>query len=363
MKITGITLGMLRVPLKTPFKTAMRTVEQVEDIVVMLHGDDGHIGYGEAPPTAAITGETHGSILHAIRHHIAPCLAGEDIADLNRITGLIQRAIAANSSAKAAVEIAAYDLWAQLHQAPLHALLGGGLPTLTTDVTISVNEVDVMVADALAAVAEGYTALKIKLGKDNNTDVARVRAIHDAVAGRACLRLDANQGWNAKDAVRILTSLENAGIPLDLIEQPVPARDLEGMRYITERVITPVMADESAFSARDVAELIRLRAADIINIKLMKAGGIMNALRIADIAAAHGIPCMMGCMLESSISVAAAVHVAIARSDVITRIDLDGPALCMFDPAEGNVHFNGPHIAAGDAPGLGIRNLRGLETL
>jgi o-succinylbenzoate synthase len=363
MKITDITLGVLRVPLKTPFKTALRTVEQVEDIVVMLHTDDGRIGYGEAPPTAAITGETHGSIIHSIRHHIGPRVISEDITDLNRVVGLIQRALAANNSAKAAVEIAVYDLWAQLHRAPLYSLLGGGVPTLTTDVTISVNEVDVMEADALAAVEEGYTALKIKLGKDIATDVARVRAVHDAVDGRAILRLDANQGWNGKDAVRVLTLLENAGVPLDLVEQPVPAHDLEGMRYITERVNTPVMADESVFSPRDVTELIRLRAADIINIKLMKAGGITGALRIADIAAAHGIPCMMGCMMESSISVAAAVHVAIARADVITRIDLDGPSLCTFDPAEGNVRFDGPRITVGDAPGLGIRNLRGLEAL
>lgn len=363
MKITDITLGMLRVPLKTPFKTALRTVEQVEDIVVMLHTDEGHIGYGEAPPTAAITGETHGSIVHAIRHHIASRLVGEDIADLNRVTGLIQGALAKNGSAKAAVEMAAYDLWGQLHGAPVYALLGGGVPALTTDLTISVNDVDVMVADALAAVHEGYTALKIKVGKDIATDVDRVRAIYDAVAGRASLRLDANQGWTAKDAVRVLTLLEQAGVVLDLVEQPVPAHDLEGMRYITSRVSTPVMADESVFTPADVTEIIRLRAADIINIKLMKAGGITNALRIADIAGAHGIPCMMGCMLESSISVTAAVHVAIARSAIITRIDLDGPSLCIFDPVEGGVRFDGPRITVSDAPGLGVRNIRGLEPL
>nr|WP_063572901.1 dipeptide epimerase [Luteibacter rhizovicinus] len=363
MKITDITLGMLRVPLKTPFKTALRTVERVEDIVVMLHTDDGHIGYGEAPPTAAITGETHGSIVHAIRHHIAPRLMGEEVADLNRMVGLIQGAMAKNSSAKAAVEIAVYDLWGQLHRSPVYALLGGGVPTLTTDITISVNDVATMVTDALAALDEGYTSLKIKVGKDTATDVTRVRTIHDAVAGRATLRLDANQGWTAKEAVRVLKELEQAGVALDLIEQPVPAHDLEGMLYITERVNTPVMADESVFAPSDVTEIIRLRAADIINIKLMKAGGITNALRIADIAAAHGMPCMMGCMLESSISVAAAVHVAIARSEVITRIDLDGPSLCAFDPVDGGVHFDGPHIAVGDAPGFGIRNLRGLDAL
>jgi o-succinylbenzoate synthase len=363
MKITDITLGMLRVPLKTPFKTALRTVEQVEDIVVMLHTDDGHVGYGEAPPTAAITGETHGSIVHAIRHHIAPRLVGEDLSDLNRIIGLIQGAMANNGSAKAAVEIAVYDLWGRLHRSPVYRLLGGGTPTLTTDLTISVNDVDTMVADALAALDEGYTALKIKVGKDVATDVTRVRTIHDAVAGRAALRIDANQGWTAKDTVRVLTTLENEGVVLDLIEQPVPAHDLAGMRYVTERVNTPVMADESVFAPADVMQIIRLRAADIINIKLMKAGGITQALRIADLAAAHGIPCMMGCMLESSISVAAAVHVAIARSRTITRVDLDGPSLCTFDPVEGGVRFDGPRITVSDAPGLGIGNIRGLVPL
>jgi o-succinylbenzoate synthase len=363
MKITEVTLGMLRVPLKTPFKTALRTVEQVEDIVVMLHTDDGHVGYGEAPPTAAITGETHGSIVHAICHHIAPRLLGEDVADLNRIVELIQGAMVKNSSAKAAVEIAVYDLWGQLHRSPVYALLGGGVPTLTTDITISVNDVATMVTDALAALDEGYTSLKIKVGKDIATDVARVRTVHDAVAGRATLRLDANQGWTAKDAVRVLKELEHAGVALDLIEQPVPAHDLEGMRYITERVNTPVMADESVFGPRDATEIIRRRAADIVNIKLMKAGGISNALRIADIAAAHGVPCMMGCMLESSISMAAAAHVAIARPDVITRIDLDGPSLCVFDPVDGGVSFDGPRISVSDAAGLGIRGVRGLEPI
>ena len=180
---------------------------------------------------------------------------------------------------------------------------------------------------------------------------------------RALLRLDANQGWTAKQAVFALQALESAGVRLELVEQPVKAHDLEGMRYVTERVHTPIMADESVFGPMEVVELIRMRAADIINIKLMKTGGISNAIRIADIAAMHGIECMIGCMLESSISVAAAVHVAVAKSDVITKVDLDGPSLSLFDPVEGGVIFNESEISVTDAPGLGIRAIHGLEPL
>ncbi len=363
MKITRIEFGMLRVPLKTPFKTALRTVEQVEDIIVMVHTDSGNIGYGEAPATAVITGDTHGSIVDAIRHYISPRLIGEDIADLNRITRLIQTAMEKNTSAKAAVEIAVYDLFGQLYDAPLYKMLGGGDPVITTDITISVDTIDKMVADSISAVDRGFDSLKIKVGKDIGVDIERVKAIYAAVENRALLRLDANQGWSAKEAVYAIRGLEDAGVRLELVEQPVRARDLEGMRYVTERVHTPIMADESVFGPMEVIQLIHMRAADIINIKLMKTGGISNAIRIADIAAMHQVECMIGCMLETSISVAAAVHLAVAKSDVITKVDLDGPSLCLYDPVEGGVTFNESEISVSDAPGLGIRSIRGLEPI
>ena len=363
MIITRCELSRLRVPLKTPFKTALRTVEQVDDVVVLLHTDTGHVGHGSAAATAAITGDSHGSIIDAIRLYIAPRLIGCDVAELNRNASLIQTALHGNTSAKAAVDMALHDLWGQLHQAPLYRLLGGGTPQLQTDITISANDADTMVRDALQAVDQGYVALKIKLGKEPPHDVARVRAIHAAVQGRATLRLDANQGWSAKQTVRMLRTLEAAGIPLELIEQPVPARDLAGLRHIAERVNTLVLADESVFGPRDAIALLQQHGADMLNIKLMKSGGIGAALQLADIAALQGVPCMMGCMLESSIGVTAAAHVAIARADTIRCIDLDGPSLCRYDPVDGAAHFDGPHIRINDAPGLGIRSIRGLEPI
>lgn len=363
MKITDIELGMLRVPLKTPFKTALRTVDTVEDVVVMIRTDTGHTGYGEAAATAVITGDTHGSIIEAIRHFIKPRLVGQDMANLNRLCALVQSSMERNSSAKAAVEIALYDLWAQLHDAPLYQMLGGGDPVITTDITISVDYIDKMVADSLSALDRGFESLKIKVGKDIGLDIERVKAIHAAVQGRALLRLDANQGWTAKQAVQAMRALEEAGVVLELLEQPVKAADIAGLKYVTDRVNTPVMADESVFNPSQVIDLIQQRAADIVNIKLMKTGGLSNAIRIADIAAIHGVPCMIGCMIESSISVAAAVHLAVAKSDVITKVDLDGPSLGQFDPVSGGVTFNESEISISDAPGLGITEVRGLEML
>ena len=361
MRITNIELGMLRVPLKTPFKTALRTVDTVEDIVVLVRTDSGHTGHGEAPPTAVITGDTHGSIVEAIERHIKPRLIGQDISNLNHICGLIQNSMERNTSAKAAVEIAVYDLWGQLHGAPLYQMLGGGDPVITTDITISVDHIDKMVADSIAAVERGFDSLKIKVGKDIGLDIERVKAIHAAVEGRALLRLDANQGWTAKQAVYAMHALEDAGVLLELLEQPVKAADIEGLKYVTERVHTPVMADESVFGPSQVFDLIQRRAADIINIKLMKTGGISNAVRVADIAALYGVQCMIGCMLESAISVAAAVHLAVAKADAITKVDLDGPSLSQFNPVHGGVVFNESEITITDAPGLGIVRIDGLE--
>ncbi|MDM7553876.1 dipeptide epimerase [Xanthomonas fragariae] len=363
MKITSFRLGMLRVPLKTPFNTAVRSVHAIEDVVVLLQTDGSHIGYGAAPATAPITGDTHGSIIAAIQHCIGPQLIGQDVADLNRLCGLVQHALERNTSAKAAVEIALYDLWAQAFGAPLYQLLGGGTPHITTDITISVDAIDTMVAQAQSALARGYRSMKIKVGKDPGSDVERVKAIHAAVDGSASLRLDANQGWTPKQAIRTMRTLEDAGIVLELLEQPVRAADIDGLAFVTARIDTPVMADESVFSPTQVIDLIQRRAADIVNIKLMKTGGLSNAIRVADVAALYGVPCMIGCMIESSVSVAAAVHLAVAKADSITLADLDAPALGQFDPTDGGVHFNAAQIHIDDSPGLGIGRIRGLELL
>ena len=354
---------MLNVPLKTPFKTAMRTVEEIEDVVVIVKTDTGHTGYGSAPATAVITGDTHGSIIEAINKVMSPALIGRDIADLNNLTDTVQDSIVRNFSAKAAMEIAVYDLYGQLYNAPLYQMLGGGDNVISTDITISVDYIDKMVEDTLKAIDQGFETLKIKVGKDPALDIERIKAIYAAVNGRALIRLDANQGWTPKQIVSVLRALEDSGVQLELLEQPVRGDDIEGMKYVTERIHTPVMADESSFGPKEALELIRTRAADIINIKLMKTGGISNAIKIADIAGIYGVNCMIGCMLESSIGVAAAAHIAVAKASVITKVDLDTPALGKYDPVTSGVQFNNSEIKITDLPGLGISKIDNLTML
>lgn len=363
MKIRSIRFGMLNVPLKTPFKTAMRTVTEIEDVVVIIETDTGHTGFGSAPATAVITGDTHGSIIEAINKVISPALIGRDIADLNKLTDTIQNSIVRNYSAKAATEMAIYDLYGQLYDAPLYKLLGGGDNVITTDITISLDYIDKMVKDTLNAIDLGFETLKIKVGKDPALDIERIKAIYAAVNERALIRLDANQGWTPKQTVTVLRALEDSGVHLELLEQPVRGDDVDGLKYVTERISTPVMADESSFSPKEAIELIRTRAADIININLMKTGGISNAIKIADIAGIYGVNCMIGCMLESSIGVAAAAHIAVAKASVITMIDLDIPSLCQYDPVTSGVLFNNAEITITDLPGLGISKIDNLVML
>lgn len=359
MKITDIRLSNLSIPLKTPFKTALRSVDRIEDLIVMIETDTGQIGYGEVPPTAAITGETKQSITGAIINHIRPRLIGRDIAYLEEIMAVLHGSIVANNSAKAGVDIAVYDLFGQLHQAPVYQLLGGYRSRLTTNLTISVNGVDEMVRDSLSAINRGYETLKIKVGKDWKKDLERLREIRQAVGPDILIRIDANQGWNHKEAIAILARMEEAELEIELVEQPVPAHDISGLKRVTDHTNIPVMADESVFNPRDALQIISTRSADLINIKLMKAGGIYRALQICSIAESYEVECMMGCMLESKISVNAAAHLAGAKR-IITRVDLDGPALCLEDPVEGGSMFAESQITLSQTPGFGIQNIRGL---
>ena len=225
--------------------------------------------------------------------------------------------------------------------------------------TISVNGIDGMVKDSLRAVDQGFGILKIKVGKEGLKDVERIRAIRQAVGPSVRLRIDANQGWSPKEAVRIIRKMEDLGIEMDLVEQPVNAHDFQGMRYVTSQVYTPILADESVFSVEDAIRIIQKRAADLINIKLMKTGGIYQALKICGIAESFGVECMIGCMLESKIAVSAAAHLAAAKG-IITRADLDGPSLCREDPYEGGPVYEGSKIYMNEAYGLGITRVPGF---
>ena len=270
----------------------------MEDVIVEIHTDTGAVGYGEAPPTGVITGDTTGAIIGAIRDHIAKTIIGRDVDDFEDLMIALNACIQKNTSAKAAVDMALWDLYGQLYKIPVYKLMGGAKKSIVTDITISVNDPEEMVRDALNAIDRGYDCLKVKVGKEPEKDIARLSAIRGAVPKETCIRIDANQGWTPKEAVRILNGMQEKGLDLEFVEQPVKAHDFE----------------------------------------------------------VYGVECMIGCMLEAKISVNAAVHLACAKQ-IITRVDLDGPVLCSEDPILGGAVFNEKDITVSNEPGLGIKGI------
>jgi o-succinylbenzoate synthase len=357
MKIRHIETMLLTTPLKKPFKTALRQTSVSESIIVKIHSDDGQIGFGGAAPTAVITGDTLDSITGAIVNYISPAILGMDIEELEIIMKRLHGSIYRNTSAKAAIDMALYDLFGKHFKMPLYKYFGGARKEIESDITVSVNSPEEMAWDATEYIKRGYTTLKTKVGLDSQLDIIRVKKIREAVGNDVKLRLDANQGWIAKEAVRTIRKLEDMGMDIELVEQPVKAHDVEGLKYVTDNVDTPIMADESLFLPEDGFRILKLRAADILNIKLMKCGGLHNALKINAMAESCGVECMLGSMIESKIGITAAAHLACGKLN-ITRADLDAVDLMAEDPIEGGVQVTGSRHVIPDSYGLGIKGLK-----
>ena len=355
MHIRSIETIPVAVPLTKPFKTALRTVTTAYAIYVKVTCEDGRTGWGEAPPTHVITGDSLGSITYAIEEVIAPQLIGTDIRNREEIFRLLKRSIVRNTSAKAAIDMAIHDLLGQLAGLPLYQMLGGYRNEIETDFTVSVNDVAEMADDAERYIADGFDVLKVKVGIGNiNDDIERIRAIRERVGSGPKIRLDANQGWKPKEAVFAIGKMEDAGLDIELIEQPVPADDIEGLLYVTNHTITPIMADESVFSPKDALRVLERKAADLINIKLMKSGGIHEALKINALAETFGVECMVGSMIETKLGITAAAHMAASQPN-ITRFDFDAPLMLAKDIVPGGVVYEGRVIRLPEGPGLGLK--------
>lgn len=355
MKITEIKTNVITIPLHTEFKTALRTVRSIENVLVTVLTDSALVGFGSGAPATVITGETVSSILGAIEV-IQSSIIGMEVENHEAILQRLNNCIVGNMSAKAAVDMALYDLLAKSLQTPLYKFLGGLADSVETDITISLDSPEHMVKESHEKVAEGFSILKVKVGSNPALDIERLSAINRAVGNKVQIRIDANQGWTAKEAVNISNELSQRKIPIELIEQPVKAADFEGLRTVRNLSSFPVFADESIFSPRDALDLITMNGVDGINIKLMKCGGIYNGLKIAAIAESAGIPCMIGSMMESHISVTAAAHFAAAKT-VIRSYDLDAPLFCSFNPALGGISYKRSQVLLPEHPGLGIEKI------
>ncbi len=359
MLIKDISIGLVHIPLIKVFKTALRSADSFDMIVVKITTDNGIVGYGETAPSKAVTGNTKESIISTL-NFLKPSLIGKNVENFNSLLNTLHKSIKLNLSAKSAVEIALYDIAAQNVKLPLYRYLGGTKTDFKSNMTISLNETKVMVQDTLEAVEKGFTSLKVKLGSDYKEDIVRLCAIDSVVDKDISLKVDANQGWNQEDSVKFLNAIEGKNIAIDFLEQPVKRFDIEGLKYIKDRTTTPIVADEGMFSPMDAIKILELKAADMINIKLDKCGGISKAIDIAHICELYDVKCMIGCMMQGAVSVGAAAHVASALSDTVIIYDLDSPMHCKISPVVGGVDFNAPNVTLSDVDGLGVRGIEGI---
>jgi L-alanine-DL-glutamate epimerase-like enolase superfamily enzyme len=361
MKITEIHIAQLIIPLIRPFITAIRQTNQVEDVVVMIKTNSGHVGYGSAASTPRITGDSTSSIVTTIKDILGPPLIDRHITEINALLQMNNQAITGNSSPKAAIDIALHDLFAQYCGLPLYQFLGGNKNTLNSCITISVKDINAMVIDAISLVNQGHQSLKIKLGLNPLEDLGRVRAIRQAIGNSIPLLIDANQGWSFEDALEVIHAFKQQALNISWVEQPVNAQHLEHLRAIHEQVDCGIIADEACFSPEDALNIAKMKACDGINIKLMKSGGIENAQTIYHIAKTAGMKIMVGCMLESPIGVAAIASFALSKPDIFYA-DLDPIYLIRDNYVLGGARLRDNHILLSDRPGLGIEGLsQGLK--
>jgi L-alanine-DL-glutamate epimerase-like enolase superfamily enzyme len=352
-RIERVTATRVTTPLHTPFATALRRTTTTDTVVVRVTDGDGVTGWGEAPQVWQVTGESLAGAEACVTGPLAAVVAGRDPDDLQALLRDVGAAVAANHGAKAALDVALHDLVARRRGVSLPVLLGGTALRVPTDVTLAAGDADALAATARARAADGFGVLKMKVGTDAATDVARVRAVREAVGPGVRIRLDANQGWTARDAVRVICGLEDAGLDVELVEQPVPAADLDGLAWVTTRVRTPVLADESVYGVRDLVEVVRRRAADLVNVKLAKCGGLRVAGTLLELARAQGMGSIVGSMMESHIGVGAAASLVAAHGTSAVS-DLDAAWWAASSPVVGGLMYDGPVVVLPDAPGLGI---------
>jgi L-alanine-DL-glutamate epimerase-like enolase superfamily enzyme len=350
MKVHQIDIFYFDIPLREPFKISIGTMIGANNVVVRILTDSGLIGLGEACPFPPITGETQETNIAAARS-LRELLVGKDplaIEDFGRAAGNFCRS---NPSMVAGFDMALYDLLGKTSSLPLYRLLGGKRSTLETDITADLDSPEKMAAKAKQFVAAGYKKVKIKVGQDPEMDLARLEAIRAAIGYDRALSIDANQGWTVPQAISALKGMEKYKI--QYVEQPVAAWDLAGLRAVRRQSPIPIMADEALFSPYDAINLVKEEACDYFNIKLMKSGGIWNALKIAHIGESGNIRAMVGCMLETRLGLTAAAHFAAAQGNIIFA-DLDGNASHAVDPIAGGMTVKGGTITLPDEPGLGV---------
>lgn len=346
-RIIEVATARLIRPLHTPFVTALRRTDHVLSVAVRVTDTDGVTGYGEAPQIWRVTGESMAGIEECVHGPLAGPLLGREITDDQApdVHRWLAGAVAANTGARAATEIAVLDLLARRAERSLAATLGATASELGCDLTIAA-QVDDPSAELLAP---GFTTAKVKVGLDP-ADVQRVIRIQEQSGEATRIRIDANQAWDVDTTVAAVEAWQAAGVGLDLIEQPLPFWDLAGHAELRRRLSVPVMLDESVFSVHDLQRAIDAEAADLVNIKLAKCGGVHAALEIARLARKAELGVMVGSMMESELGLAAAAALSAVVAPQETH-DLDA-AWWSIDPDDADSPYRDGRFVISPTAGL-----------
>jgi len=355
MKITQATYWTERLALTRPYTIAYDHIDAVANLFVQLKADDGTIGLGVASPAEDVTGEGMQKCRQALADNLEDLLPGTDIRHLKTRLRDMEIAMPGAPAARAAIDMALHDLWAKHLDLPLVDLLGRVHRSLPTSITIGIGSIEESLEDAAEYLGRGFRILKVKIGRSMEEDVERLYRIRQKTGREIIIRVDANQGYSVAQFKNFLK--QTASLELELIEQPLAARDLAGMRRLPEAVRKKVAADESLLDARDLLACIGPpQPFGICNIKLMKCGGIAPAMQIAELAHLAGIDLMWGCMDESIVGIAAALHAALA-SPATRYLDLDGHLDLARDLVTGGFVMQNGELGLTDNPGLGVELL------
>lgn len=355
MKIVSCRVFKQNLQLTRPYTIAFKTIDVVENGIIELVSDTGLKGYGAFNPSYEVVGEKLDQALSVLSPENTEWLVGRDIAAISELCGEVQRRFRQSTTARTGMEIALYDLHAQSRGLPLAACLGQKIASMPTSITIGIKNVQETLEEAKEYIDRKFRILKIKLGASLEEDLERLFRLREMLGSQVTLIIDANQGYNREELVRFYE--ETASLDIRLIEQPLKAGEEAVMASLPSGIRQLIAADESLLTPADASKLAGPPAAcGYFNIKLMKCGGISEAMRIADIAAGSGVSLMWGCNDESLISITAALHTAFACAH--TRyIDLDGSFDLAKDVMKGGFILEDGIMSVSDKPGLGLSPL------
>ncbi|MER2106007.1 MAG: dipeptide epimerase [Solibacillus sp.] len=351
MKIVSAKIMQAELPLKVPFIVSYHHYTTMPTVILQLTTDCGTIGYGEATPDEHVTGETIGSVMTALEHYLLPVLSDFSPFDIEAIHEAMDKKMFGNPTAKAAIDLACYDLMGKLAKKPIYELLGGRQQqVLQVPVVISILSPEEMAQQAVEAKKQGFESIKLKLGTTPEADIERVKAVREAVGPSYSLKVDANQGWrDVQTALQAIRGIEPYHI--DWVEQPTLADDIAALAEVRANTSIPIMADETVHSMKELKEVITKNAAQKVNIKLMKSAGLFKALQMTNVAEQAGLTCQIGSMVESSIASFAGLHLTTAKR-VIESHELVGPWMIRGDVVAQSYHETS--VTLNDTPGLGI---------